>query len=150
MALLFVVLTPGILLTIPRKGPKLTVAVVHGLVFALVYYFTHSFVWQLTAGMEGFSAFLTAQRNAAQANAERDRIAAAEAARKAAAAAAVAAAAEAAAAAERKRQADLAAARNVANTAFANLCSNGTEKCGRFCCRSNQTCNTRTHLCVNK
>jgi hypothetical protein len=56
LALLFVVLTPGILLTLPRKGSKLTVAVVHGLVFALIYYLTHRFVWQLTAGMEGFLA----------------------------------------------------------------------------------------------
>jgi pyruvate/2-oxoglutarate dehydrogenase complex dihydrolipoamide acyltransferase (E2) component len=131
LALLFVVLTPGILLTIPRKGPKLTVAVVHGLVFALVYYFTHSFVWQLTAGMEGFSAFLTAQRHTAQANAEAANKAAAEAANKAAAEAANKAAAEAAkkaAAAEAANKAAAeaankaaAAAMNVSNTAFANV-----------------------------
>jgi len=37
-ALLFVVLTPGVLLTIPPKGSNLVVAVVHGLVFALLYH----------------------------------------------------------------------------------------------------------------
>jgi len=54
VALLFVVLTPGILLTFPRKGSKLVVAVVHGLVFALVYHLTHKAVWLATSGEEGF------------------------------------------------------------------------------------------------
>ena len=48
LVFLFVVLTPGILLTIPSKGSKLVVAVVHGLVFALVYYLTKDFVLQAT------------------------------------------------------------------------------------------------------
>jgi len=55
-ALLFVVLTPGVLLTIPPKGSKLVVAVVHGLVFALVYHFTHKAVWAWTRKYEGFAA----------------------------------------------------------------------------------------------
>jgi hypothetical protein len=38
---LFIVLTPGIFLTLPKKGSKLTVAVVHGLIFAVVYHFTY-------------------------------------------------------------------------------------------------------------
>jgi len=41
-AILFFVLTPGILLTVPRKGSKYVVAAVHAIVFALVYYFTHT------------------------------------------------------------------------------------------------------------
>jgi hypothetical protein len=48
LAFLFVVLSPGILLTIPPKGSKLVVAVVHGLVFALVYYLTCDAVLQAT------------------------------------------------------------------------------------------------------
>ena len=56
-ALLFVVLTPGILLTLPKGGSKLTVAAVHGLVFAVVLYFTAKFVVDLTTtGAEGFGA----------------------------------------------------------------------------------------------
>ena len=41
---LFVALTPGVLLTLPKGGKKLTVAVVHGLVFALVWYCTNKMV----------------------------------------------------------------------------------------------------------
>jgi len=44
--LLFVLLTPGILLSLPPKGSKWTVAIVHGLVFALVWCFTNNFVWK--------------------------------------------------------------------------------------------------------
>ena len=36
-AALFVVLTPGVLIKLPPDGSKLTVAIVHGLVFALLY-----------------------------------------------------------------------------------------------------------------
>jgi hypothetical protein len=53
--LLFVLLTPGLLLRIPPGGSKLTVAIVHGLVFALVYHFTHKMVWRYSMGYEGFS-----------------------------------------------------------------------------------------------
>ena len=45
VALLFVVLTPGILLRLPPNGSKLTVAIVHGIVFAVVFHFTHKMVW---------------------------------------------------------------------------------------------------------
>ena len=44
VAALFVALTPGVLLTLPSKGSKLTVAVVHGLVFAVVYHLTRKAV----------------------------------------------------------------------------------------------------------
>lgn len=43
--LLFVLLTPGILLTLPPKGSKWTVAIVHGFVFALVWCSTNKFVF---------------------------------------------------------------------------------------------------------
>jgi hypothetical protein len=51
-ALLFVVLTPGVLLRLPMNGSKMVVAVTHGVVFALVWHFTHKMVWR--AAYEGF------------------------------------------------------------------------------------------------
>jgi len=54
VALLFVLLTPGVLLSLPPGGSKLTVAVVHGLVFAVVYHFTNRTALSICARMEGF------------------------------------------------------------------------------------------------
>ena len=55
--LLFVVLTPGILLTLPSKASsKLVIAIVHGVVFALVYHFIHTAVCEWTRNYEGFQA----------------------------------------------------------------------------------------------
>jgi hypothetical protein len=48
LALLFVVLTPGVLLSLPPGGSKLVVAATHGLVFAVVYYLTHKAVYNAT------------------------------------------------------------------------------------------------------
>ena len=45
-AILFFVLSPGVLLRLPSNGSKFTVAGVHALVFALVLYFTCGFVWR--------------------------------------------------------------------------------------------------------
>jgi len=53
--LLFVLLTPAILVRLPPNGNKWTVAFVHGLIFALVYHFTHHFVLKLSYGFEGFN-----------------------------------------------------------------------------------------------
>ena len=55
-ALLFFILTPGILLSLPKGGSKLTVAAVHALVFALVYHFTHKVVWRLGVSLEGMAS----------------------------------------------------------------------------------------------
>jgi len=44
---LFVALTPGILLSLPQGGKKMTVALVHGLVFAAVLHFTYAPVREL-------------------------------------------------------------------------------------------------------
>lgn len=44
LALLFVALTPGILLSLPPGGSKLVVAATHGAVFAAVYLVTHKAV----------------------------------------------------------------------------------------------------------
>ncbi len=54
LAALFVALTPGVLLTLPKGGNKMTVAVVHGLVFAVVWYFTHRMVWRYSMQLSGF------------------------------------------------------------------------------------------------
>jgi len=51
---LFVVLTPGILLTLPKKGSKLTVAIVHGIVFALLFYLLQTFVLNSYNLYEGY------------------------------------------------------------------------------------------------
>ena len=53
-AVLFYVLTPGILLTLPPKSSKMVVAATHAFVFALVYKFTHRMAWKLSMSFEGF------------------------------------------------------------------------------------------------
>jgi hypothetical protein len=52
MAVLFFVLTPGVLLRLPVGGSKLQVAATHAVVFALVYHFTHKMALY---GYEGFA-----------------------------------------------------------------------------------------------
>ena len=50
VALLFVILTPGILLTLPPNSSRLTVAIVHSIVFAILFHFTHKLVWNMIYG----------------------------------------------------------------------------------------------------
>ena len=52
LAVLFFVLTPGILLSLPPGGSKTTVAAVHAIVFALVFHFTNKMVWRLSNQLE--------------------------------------------------------------------------------------------------
>jgi hypothetical protein len=54
VAILFFILTPAILLRIPKNGNKYTVAGVHAIVFALLLHFTGKFVWNFSMSMEGF------------------------------------------------------------------------------------------------
>jgi hypothetical protein len=54
VAVLFVLLTPGILLRLPPTGSPLVVAIVHGAVFALVLCLTYKMVLRLD--VEGFYA----------------------------------------------------------------------------------------------
>jgi len=42
--ILFFLLTPGILVTIPPHGSKYVIATVHALVFTLIFHFTHKWV----------------------------------------------------------------------------------------------------------
>jgi len=59
LALLFVLLTPGILVRLPPKSSALVVAVVHGVIFAIVAGLTVKSVWSATrnihTGLEGFT-----------------------------------------------------------------------------------------------
>ena len=50
-AILFFVLSPGVLLRLPSNGSKFTVACVHAIVFAVVLYFTAGFVWRMSMSM---------------------------------------------------------------------------------------------------
>jgi hypothetical protein len=50
-AILFFILTPGILVSLPPKGGKFTVAAVHAIVFAIIWHFTHKLVWRLSVGL---------------------------------------------------------------------------------------------------
>lgn len=52
-ALLFFILTPGILLSLPPKASKLVVAGVHAVVFALVFCFTQGIIRKLSIIVEG-------------------------------------------------------------------------------------------------
>ena len=52
-ALLFFILTPGVLLSLPPKASKLVVAGVHAVVFALVFSFTQGLIRKLNIIVEG-------------------------------------------------------------------------------------------------
>jgi len=52
-AILFFILTPSILLRLPKNGSKYTVALVHAVVFGLLFWLTHKFVWRMTQRFEG-------------------------------------------------------------------------------------------------
>jgi len=51
-AVLFFFLTPGILVTLPKNGGKMTVAAVHALIFAVVFYFSNKLVGQISEGFK--------------------------------------------------------------------------------------------------
>lgn len=55
VASLFVALTPGVLLTLPKNGSKLTVAAVHGAVFVLALFVVNKYVWR--GCLEGYAAY---------------------------------------------------------------------------------------------
>lgn len=44
-AVLFFLLTPGILVSLPPGGSRVMVAMFHALVFALIYHYTHKMAW---------------------------------------------------------------------------------------------------------
>jgi hypothetical protein len=61
VAFLFFILTPAILVRLPPKGDKYTVAGFHAVVFALVLHFTGKMVWNLCRSLEGFEEGMTHQ-----------------------------------------------------------------------------------------
>jgi len=44
--LLFVVLTPGIVVSLPPKSSKLITAITHGFIFALIWVVVNKFLWK--------------------------------------------------------------------------------------------------------
>jgi hypothetical protein len=53
MALLFAALTPGVLVWLPFGASRKVAALVHGLVFAVVWHFLHRPIAQLLSSVEG-------------------------------------------------------------------------------------------------
>ena len=53
-AILFVLLTPGLLLRIPSKGPLLTASIVHAIVFGILFYFIGIFIYSYYDKIESF------------------------------------------------------------------------------------------------
>ena len=53
MALLFAALTPGVFIWLPFGASRKIAALVHGLVFAVVWHFLHRPIAQLLSSVEG-------------------------------------------------------------------------------------------------
>ena len=51
---LFVLLTPGVIVALPKNGTLLQKAILHGVLFAILYHFTHKAVWNWL-NSEGFA-----------------------------------------------------------------------------------------------
>lgn len=51
--ILFVLLTPAIIVRLPQNGNKWTVAFVHGLIFTLIFHLTHNFILKFSNTLEG-------------------------------------------------------------------------------------------------
>jgi hypothetical protein len=52
VAILFFVLTPGVLVRLPPKGGKFMVAAVHAVVFALIFHFSQKLIWRMGEGFK--------------------------------------------------------------------------------------------------
>lgn len=67
VAILFFLLTPGILVSLPRKGNKFVVAATHAVIFSLVFHLTHkSFLNYFYDNSEGFGTNLENMRDTMQ------------------------------------------------------------------------------------
>ena len=49
-AFLFILLTPGVLLRLPKRSSLLTSAIVHSIVFGLLFHFTNKYVLSIVYG----------------------------------------------------------------------------------------------------
>ena len=56
LVVLFILLTPGVLLTLPGGASKIVTAITHGAIFAVLCYFTCNNVFRSMTRMEGFQA----------------------------------------------------------------------------------------------
>ena len=54
-AILFFLLVPGLFIRFPNNGSKMTVAMVHALVFGILYYFLHKPIYMMVRNMEGMT-----------------------------------------------------------------------------------------------
>jgi hypothetical protein len=54
LAVLFFILTPAVMLRLPKKGDKYTVAAVHAIVFAIILHFSAKIVMNFSRKYEGF------------------------------------------------------------------------------------------------
>lgn len=61
LAVLFFILTPAVMLRLPKKGDKYTVAAVHALVFAIILHFSAKIVMNFSRKYEGFREGATSQ-----------------------------------------------------------------------------------------
>jgi len=52
LAALFVAFVPGVLVTLPKGGKRMTVVAVHAVLFTVVWYFTHKIVSRLSEGFQ--------------------------------------------------------------------------------------------------
>lgn len=50
-AVLFFLLTPGTILSLPAGGSRTTVALTHATLFGLVWHFTHKMIWKALGGV---------------------------------------------------------------------------------------------------
>lgn len=49
-ALLFLLLTPGVVVTLPPRSSKLVTALTHAAIFGLVWHLTHKTAWHYLSG----------------------------------------------------------------------------------------------------
>ena len=57
VAVLFFLLSPGVLVYLPPKSSLITAALVHAVVFGVVYLFTHKLVWNQVKDLEKTDGF---------------------------------------------------------------------------------------------
>jgi len=65
VAILFFLLSPGVLLRLPPGGSLVAAALVHAVVFGVVYMFTHKLVWNQVKDLEqtnGFTAHMKKEK----------------------------------------------------------------------------------------
>jgi hypothetical protein len=50
--ILFIALTPGVIISLPPEGSKLTTAVVHGIIFSIIWMFIYRIINNIYEGFE--------------------------------------------------------------------------------------------------